>query len=117
VSENELEPLPCANCGRPLPDPLAPCRFCEGPDGRPDPPGAMEVFRLRRRARAQLLMGVDSWPFALLAAWTAKRGLALEEASLDPDLGTLRRLRRIFLLALLFAGLGIAYAFFLLVKP
>jgi hypothetical protein len=77
----------------------------------------MEVFRLRRRARAQLLMGVDSWPLALLAAWTAKRGLALEEASLDPDLGTLRRLRRIFLLALLFAGLGIAYLLARLLRP
>ena len=116
-NDNEQEPLPCANCGRPLPDPLAPCRFCEGPDGRPDPPGAMEVFRLRRRARAQLLWGIDFWPLSLLAARTAKRGLALEEASLDPDLGTLRRLRRIFVLALLFGGLGVAYMFARLLKP
>ncbi len=77
----------------------------------------MQAFRLRRRARAQLLMGVDSWPFALLSAWTANRGLALEKASSDPDSEMLRRLRRILWLALLFAGLGLAYAAFRLLKP
>lgn len=108
MSDLEQEPLPCANCGRPLTEPTEPCPFCD-PAGRPDPPGAMQAFRLRRRARAQLLMGVDSWPLALLAAWTANRGLALEKASSDPDSAMLRGLRRILTLALLFAGLGIAY--------
>lgn len=104
----EPELLPCANCGRPLVEPTEPCPFCE-PDGRPDPPGAMQAFRLRRRARAQLLWGLDFWPLSVLAAWTANRGLALEKASSDPDAEMLRGLRRIYALALLFAGLGIAY--------
>ena len=108
-NDNDPEPLRCANCGEPLADPFAPCPLCQDADARPDPPGAMEAFRLRRKARAQLLWGIDAWPIALLAAYTAKRGLTLEEASSDPDLRMLRGLRRIFFLALLFAGLGILY--------
>ena len=108
MPDREPESLSCANCGRPLAQPTEPCSFCD-PGGRPDPPGAMEAFRLRRRARAQLLMGVDSWPLALLSAWTANRGLALEKASSTPDFEMLRGLRRILRLALFFAGLGLAY--------
>ena len=108
MSDHEPEPLFCANCGRPLAEPTEPCPFCD-PAGRPDPPGAMQAFRLRRRARAQLLWGIDFWPLSLLAAWTANRGLSLEKASSEPDSAMLRGLRRIFALALLFAGLGIAY--------
>lgn len=54
-------------------------------------------------------MGVDAWPVALLAAWTANRGLALEKASSDPDPRMEHGLRRILVLALVFAGLGVAY--------
>lgn len=116
MSDHEPEPLSCANCGRPLPEPTEPCPVCD-PHSKPDPPGAMQAFRLRRRASAQLLMGVDSWPLALLAAWTANRGLTIEKASSDPDSAMLHGLRRIFALALLFAGLGLAYAAFRLLKP
>jgi hypothetical protein len=77
----------------------------------------MEAFRLRRKARAQLLWGIDFWPLSLLAAWTANRGLALEKASSAPDSAMVRGLRRLFLLALLFATLGIAFEFLRLTKP
>jgi hypothetical protein len=107
---DEPEPLSCVQCGRPLAEPTAPCPFCEGADASPDPPGAMESFRLLRKARARLLFGFWSAPvlFAPLAAWTAQRGLKLAQSSAAADPGMARRFRRILWLAVALLGITLA---------
>jgi hypothetical protein len=106
----DSEPLLCVQCGRPLAEPIAPCLLCEGADGRPDPPEAMKAFRLLIKARTQLLFALWGAPLLLapLAAWTARRGLRLAQSPAVPDPKLVRRLQRIFALALLVLGVTLA---------
>ncbi|HEV8581571.1 MAG TPA: hypothetical protein VGX68_21095 [Thermoanaerobaculia bacterium] len=110
-TNDEPEPLPCAQCGRPLAEPTAPCSFCEEAGARPDAPEAMKAFRLLVKSRAQLLFAFWGWTLLLapLAAWNARRGskLALSPAAPDPRLA--RRLQRIFVVALLLLGVTLAF--------